>query len=215
MISARYAPAICLLLACALVPTVIHTYGGDAPGDGLRTDAIPASLLGYSSRPSGRNENWGRNRFDSHDWFERNYTSGTDEVRLTVVRSYDYKALYHHPELAVAYGPRFGSSFDEHEVVRFDARPEIPVHVLHPAPGARAMAFYVMHHDGAFVENPLWFQLRTAGALLFSRRKPMTLFFAHDLSVPASASIDDLAGVRLLFAAIDAFAGSHDARPER
>jgi hypothetical protein len=205
MISSRFVPAVLLLVTLALVPTVIHSYIGDVAVDGRTTRSIPAELAGYVSTPSARNEGWGRQRFDSHDWMEREYARTGDRVRLTVIRSYDLKALYHHPELAVAYGPTFGSSFGRHEVYFFRARPDIPVHVLHPAEGRRAIALYVLHYDGEFIAAPLWTQVRVAGSLLVSPRKAMTLFFAHELDAPAATPLDDLPAAGLLFGSIDSF----------
>jgi hypothetical protein len=205
MISARYVPAICVLFLIALVPTFIHSYGTDVAADGLSTTAIGSSLAGYQSSASGRSPNWGLNRFGSDDWVERNYSSGGDDVRLTVIRSADLKALYHHPELAVAYGPRFGASFAGHEVRRLAAAPDIPVHVLRPAPASTALGLYVLHYDGEFIDNPIWFQLRTAGKLLVTGRKRMTLFFAHDLSAPQNVDLDTLPAAKLLLTAIEQF----------
>lgn len=207
MMSPRYAPLMCVLVAIALVPTLIHSYSPVRAADGLTTGTIPATMAGYRGSPSGRSDTWGERRFASDDWIERNYTSRGDEVRLTIVRSDDLKALYHHPELAVAYGPTYGSTFDEYRVMRLNERREIPVHVLYPAEGGSAMAFYVLHYDGEFVENPIAFHILAAGEMLFSRRKPMTLFFAHDLRVPAGADLERLASVRLLFASIDSLLG--------
>jgi hypothetical protein len=205
MTSARYAPAVCVLLAIALVPTLIHSYGASEQVDAYRTDAIPTSLMGYESVSSGRVRNWGLEHFDSRDWIERDYAKKGDEVRLTVVRSYDPKSLYHHPELAVAYGQRFGATFARHEVVRIAAAPQLPIHVLHPTPGGNAVALYVLHYDGEFIEDPVWFQIRNAATLLFSRRKPMTLFFAHDLAAPPDARVEDLPAAALLTTAIETF----------
>ena len=205
--SPRYLPALALLLALALVPTLIHSYADDTESDGRVTTAVPEALAGFTSTSSRRAEGWGARRFDSFDWIEREYRRPGAEVRLTIVRSYDLKALYHHPELAVAYGGTFGGSFDRQEVVRFAARPDIPVHVLRPAVGATSLAMYVLEYDGEYVERPLWFQVRTAGALLFSRRKAMTLFFAHDLRLPQDAPVEDLPSVPLLIEAVERFAG--------
>jgi hypothetical protein len=205
MISARYVPAVCVLFLIALVPTLIHSYGGDLAGDGLTTAAIGSSLAGYQSTASGRSANWGLNRFDSDDWIERNYSSGADSVRLTVIRSSDLKALYHHPELAVAYGPRFGASFAAHEVTELAGAPGIPVHVLRPSPGTTALGLYVLHYDNEFVDDPVWFQLRTAGKLLVTRRQRMTLFFVHDLSAPDNVDLNTLPAAKLLLAAIEQF----------
>jgi hypothetical protein len=205
MISARYVPAICVLFLIALVPTLIHSYGTDVAADGLSTTAIGSSLVGYQSSASGRSPNWGLNRFGSDDWVERNYSSGVDDVRLTVIRSADLKALYHHPELAVAYGPRFGSSFEGHQVTRLAAAPGIPLHVLRPSAGETALGLYVLHYDGEFIDDPIWFQLRTAGKLLVTGRKRMTLFFAHDLNAPRDANLDTLPATKLLLTAIEQF----------
>ena len=205
MIAHRYVPAICALLALALVPTLIHSYSTTTVDDGLSAAGVPPTLVGFDSVPSGRSPDWGMQRFDSSDWIERNYVKGDDQVRVTVARSLDLKSLYHHPELAVAYGRRFGSSFADHEIRRFPSRPDVPVHVLHPQEGESALGLYILHYDGAYVEEPIWFQIRTAGNLLVSRRKPMTLLFAHDLQVAAGARVEELPAVQLLFAALDAF----------
>jgi hypothetical protein len=205
MISARYVPAICVLFLVALVPTLIHSYGTDVAADGFSTTAIDSALVGYQSSASGRSPNWGLNRFGSDDWLERNYSNGADDVRLTVIRSSDLKALYHHPELAVAYGPRFGSSFASHEVAHLAAARNIPLHVLRPSPGAKALGLYVLYYDGEFIDDPIWFQLRTAGKLLVTGRKRMTLFFAHDLSAPENIDLDTLPAAKLLLTAIEQF----------
>jgi hypothetical protein len=207
MMSSRHLLGICALLAVALVPTVIHSYTGDVVADRFSTTAIPASLAGFTSTPSDRGANWGKRRFDSDDWLERNYANRGDDVRLTVIRSYDSKSLYHHPELAVAYGPKYGSSFGKQEVVRLKRRSSIPIHVLRPTVESSALGLYVLHYDGEYVEDPLWFQFRIAGKLLFSRRQPMTLFFVHDLRVPGTPDLEKLPSVALLFEAIDQFLG--------
>jgi hypothetical protein len=201
-VSYRFFPAVCLLLAGALVPTIIHSYSGAAFDDRRTTAAIPSVLAGFDSAPSGRDETWGKRRFDSDDWTEREYRNiGGEKLRLTVVRSYDPKSVYHHPELAVAYR----TSFVGEEVRRFEPRPDIPVHVLKPGPGVGASAMYVLHYDTRFVDNPIAFQIRAAGELLFSKRRPMTLFFLFDEQANADARVQDATQAGLLFAAIDGF----------
>lgn len=199
MISARYAPAACLMLALALVPTVIHSYVGVTVKDGMTTKRIPESMLGYASGRDQRDPGWGGREFLSDDWFDRIYASKGQEVRLTVVRSYDLKRLYHHPELAIAYGIPLTS----HEVQRFPAGPDIPVHVLR---GDTSLAMYALYYDGYFVEEPIAFQLRTAGEMLFTPRRAMTLFFLR----PVRGSAIDESGASsladLLVAAIRSFA---------
>jgi hypothetical protein len=211
MISLRYVPVTCVLLALSLVPTIIHSYSTGSVDDGRRTADLPGILAGMTSTPSERNAGWGKRRFDSDDWTERDYRAQTGAtVRLTVVRSDDAKTLYHHPELAVAYG----TSFVGEDVERFPQRPEVPVHVLKPGPGVTARAMYVLHYDTRFIDAPIPFQVRTAGELLFSRRKPMTLFFALDKQ-PRESTVAQSSSATLLFAAVDAFLnkGSATSRP--
>ena len=204
MISPRYAPALCALMAVALVPTLIHSYAGATVNDGRTTAMIPTMLAGSGSAPTGeRDATWGQRRFESNDWFQRTYMVDSNRVMLSVVRSYDLKSLYHHPELAVAYG----TSYVGQEVRRFDQRPELPVHVLTPNAGVSSHGLYVLHYDDRFVEDPIWFQLRTAGELLFGPRKPMTLLFVQDFR---SAEEEPKAALTILFSAIDAFVnGTH------
>ena len=201
-ISHRFIPVVCLLLAAAIVPTIIHSYSGAAHDDRRTTAAIPAELVGYDSVPSERAATWGKRRFDSDDWTERVYSNvAGQKLRLTVVRSFDPKSVYHHPELAVAYR----TSFVGEDVIQMDERPEVPVHVLKPGPGVNASAMYVLHYDTRFVDNPITFQIRAAGELLFSKRRPMTLFFLLNENARAEDRGARAAEAKLIFAAIDAF----------
>jgi len=203
MISARFAPVVCALAAVALIPTFIHSYVGFTIADGRSATAIPPTLAGYTSRPSDRNATWGQRRFESSDWVERVYESGANRVTLTVVRSFDLKSLYHHPELAVAYG----TSFRPAEVARFSSRPDVPVFVLAPGGGTEAVGMYVLHYGDGFVEAPIRFQIRTAGELLVSGRRAMTLFFVTDVTGRSSPPSGASPAARVLFDAIDRFLG--------
>jgi hypothetical protein len=200
--SSRYAPAVAVLLALALVPTLIHSYSNSAADDGRRAKAIPGVLAGFPSVASDRPQGWGERRFDSQDWIERNYVGDRgSKVTLTVVRTYDAKSVYHHPELAVSY---HRSSFTGERVERSPARPDIPIHVLQPSAGTRAFGMYVLHYEDRFIDNPVVFQIRSAGELLFSRRQPMTLFFVLDDAPPSNVEIMESSALKVLFAAIDA-----------
>jgi len=200
MISTRFLPIVCGLIAVTLVPTFIHSYSDSSVRDGLSTASIPISLAGYTGLPSGRNATWGQRRFESEDWIERIYRSGRDEVKLTIVRSYDAKALYHHPELAVT-----ESTFNGTELRRFGHHPDVPVYVLYEPGG---LALYALHYDNTFVQDPIRFQLRTAGELLFSGRKAMTLFFLADAVTEPGAGVESLPSLGLFFEAIDRFTSS-------
>ena len=201
MISLRFVPVTCVLLALAVVPTIIHSYSTGPADDGRRASQIPTVLAGLASVPSDRNVGWGKRRFGSDDWTEREYRGANGEtLTLTTIRTHDAKAVYHHPELAVAYG----TSFVGAEVIRFPQREDVPVHVLKPASGVPAAGMYVLHYDTRFVEDPIPFQIRTAGELLFSRRKPMTLLFVLDKDM-REEDIAQSSAATLLFAAVDAF----------
>jgi hypothetical protein len=204
MISSRFVPAVCALVAIALVPTYIHSYARSTVPDGRTTGSISESLAQYRGTASGRNVTWGKRRFDSDDWVERIYRSSNDEVKLSVIRSYDPKSLYHHPELAVSYGPSYVTT----EVTRLSQRPDIPVHVRSTAGSDRTVALYALHYGDSFVQDPIRFQLRTAVELLFSGRKPMTLFFLTDESVPAGVEVDALPSIGLFLEAIEQFVAS-------
>jgi hypothetical protein len=204
MISARYAVAVCAVAALALVPTLIHSYAGVVVTDARTTALIPERLAGYASVPSGRDALWGSRRFESQDWIERRYTTSGDEVVLTVLRSYDLKVLYHHPENDVAYGAGFLRS----ETVRLPERPDVPLHVLHSDVDGGAAAVYVLHYGDRLIDDPYVFQIRTAGELLFSGRRQMTLFFAHDTSARKDDRPETSGAARLVLAALDGFLAS-------
>jgi hypothetical protein len=51
-ISPRFVPMVCVLLAVAIVPTIIHSYSGAAHDDRRTTAAIPEEMAGYASVPS-------------------------------------------------------------------------------------------------------------------------------------------------------------------
>ncbi len=71
--------------------------------------------------------------------------------------------------------------------------------------GGQSVALYVLHCDSEFVEEPMPFQLRAAGSLLFSPNKAMTLFFLLPQRVTgdSEAAIQRASG--LLLAAIQSF----------
>jgi hypothetical protein len=203
MLSSKYAPAVCLALFIALVPTIIHSYAGLVVKDAQTTASIPPIMSSYSSAATKRTAEWGKKHFDSFDWFEREYSLGGDRAILSVVRSYDLKALYHHPELAIAYRD---AKFDRFDVQTAPERPEMPVHVLTNDEGG-AVGMYVLHYDGRFIADPITFQLRTAGELLLTGRKGMTLFFLLNETARDGVEPLKLPAARLLFEAIDRFTG--------
>ena len=201
MISTRYAAIVVVLVALAGVPTVIHSYMDTAANDGRSAAAIPMQLLGREGVATPRHAGWGEDHIGSDDWIERLYT-GRPAVTLFVGRSLDAKTLYHHPELAVAYG----SPFSADEIVSLPQLPGVPVHLLRPSdPGSRRMALYTLRHKDTYVRNGVTFELRNSMAMLFSRRAPMTLFFVSQDQSDASQAIGETPAAAILAAAMDAF----------
>ena len=202
MISTRYAIAACAVILLALVPTIIHSYAGLVVQDGRSTATSPTTVAGFTSLPSTRDKGWGRRRFESDDWIERRYLSGSDEVQLTVLRSYDLKRLYHHPELDVAYG----AGYLTEDIVELAGAPGVPVHLLRASSETDNTALYALHYGDEFISDPLWFQVRVAGELLFGGRKPMTLIFARDMRGRKGASPDSYPSARVLVPVMQQFA---------
>lgn len=201
MIATRYVGAVAGLLALALVPTVVHSYLGLRVDDGRRTEVIPSTLADAREAPLDRPSTWTKPQFRSTDAFERLYMDGAGRsARLVVIRSYDIKTVYHHPENAVAYGMGYESA----EVVRLPALPAVPIHVLRKEFPDPAVALYALHYDQGFIEDPYAFQVRLAWTQVFRVRKPATLLFARgegrDLD-PLDASLP----AKVLVAAINAF----------
>jgi hypothetical protein len=197
MISARRAPAVAVLLALALIPTIRNTYVDAHVTDGRTTQAIPMTLAGQPGARTERGTAWANRALAAEDAIERRYGGDTT---LFVARSFDAKQLYHHPELAVAYGRSYLSSG-----VRYAAgRPDMPVHWLQ---GGSAWALYVLEYGDAFVGDPIRFELRRAIASVVQPREPMTIFFVHGRGEAPPT------GEALLLAAIDSFRSQHAPGP--
>jgi hypothetical protein len=199
--SSRYAPLAAGLFLLALVPTVFHAYLGYTRPDERRAEAIPAVLAGL---PSVRvtDSTWTKAAFSSDDGFEREYRrSSGPAVRLVVIRAYDAKALYHHPELAVAYGKGLvpaGSGV-------LPGHPRVPVFLLRSEPEvAPGYALFAVHVGGEFMDEPVWFQLRQAAAVLIRGRQRATLFFART-SGRLPETLEGSPAAEVLQAAIRAF----------
>jgi hypothetical protein len=201
--STRYAAAVVLLLTLVLVPTVVHNYLGVRRDDGRRAIQVADGLNGFPWTDRGtRGVQWAVRRFDSRDWAERAYAAPDGStVRVSIVRTYDPKRVYHHPELAIAYG----TELPDKSVVRMASMPDVPVHVLRgDSAAAPKMALYVLHYGDAFVENPLTFQFRLAGGLLVGGREPMTLIFVT-CDDPRQQPLERSWGAQLLASAVERF----------
>ena len=201
MISSRYGLVVALLLALALVPTVIHSYYGFLHQDGLTTEAIAADLAGFHSKATDRKSQWVKDMFDSEDWIERRYFYGRGKsARLFAARSYDLKRLYHHPELGILYG----IDLKDEGIHRLPGSPEVPVRLLRRRTGKGAAA-YTLLYDDEFVSNPIGFQLKTSFELVFSPRKELTLLLVFDKDLPSNHAFEDSPAARILVSAVESF----------
>ena len=98
---------------------------------------------------------------------------------MFVGRSFDAKRLYHHPELALLRG----TATTPAGVARVQAAPNVPLHIVTTKRKDRTgVAVYALLAEGAYIENPVRYQLGTSMRWLVSGRRPMTLIMASDLS---------------------------------
>lgn len=199
MITTRYAAATALVLAFALVPTVIHSYLGLTIDDGVAVRSIPMTIDGMTSTPTARRQEWVAQRFQTAEWIERVYQVDGREVTLFAARSYDAKRLYHHPELALLRGTQTKPA----GIARVASAPHIPLHVVRTGriTGEKGVAVYALLADGTFVENPIAYQLRSSARLVVSGRTPMTLVMATDLAGDKNR-LEEAPATRLLLAAL-------------
>jgi len=202
MMSPRYAPIVCVLIALALVPTVLHSYVGAVTRDGRVVHTLAPTLAGFASEKSAKQDDWAELNFATSDWMQRRYIGRSTELMLTVVRSYDAKRLYHHPENAAAYG----NSFSKSEWRVAAGRPQLPVHVARTTDASGPIALYALHYDDRFIDNPITFQIQTAAQLLFKPRAPMTLFFVYQRSNATGTDPLETPAAALLYDTIQQFA---------
>lgn len=202
VLSSRYATPVLVLLALALVPTVVNSYVGrkvvESPA--LR-EALPEVLDGSASQPTTRRASNIKKEFDSEDWVERAYMdAGGRRSVVLAVRSYDMKRLYHHPELAVTQG-----QYERERVIAVpSAGGALDVHVLEGEDGNGLVA-YALLYKGRTVANPLALQIRAVPELLLTGRRPMTLLFAEEVDYrPGATPLERSGAVRHVVAAVSA-----------
>ena len=201
MISSRFLVPVSLLLTLALVPTVIHYYAATTTSDGLTAHAVNRPLEGFTGEQTARRAKWVEDVFASNDWFEKRYTGVNGEsVLLFVARSYDLKRLYHHPEIGILRG----KDMQRETIVSTASMPDIPVHFFRERKGTGAGA-YVLLYDGEFIDNPITMQLKTSLEMLFSARKPLSLFFVYDSMLQQDAGFGSSPAAYILAEAIDRF----------
>jgi len=201
VISARFAIVVSILLTIALIPTIVHEYIGAKVDDGLRVKTISTTLAGFSSNATNRRATWVKETFDSHDWMERRYIgTGGKNILLFVARSYDLKRLYHHPEIGILRGV----NLKKEGIKKLPGMPGVPIHVF-KSRTEKGLAAYVLLYDRRFIEYPILHQILTSVELLFSPRKPMTLFFVYDGLIRHDAQFEQSPAANILAKALNGF----------
>lgn len=202
MISSRYALPVILLLALALIPTVIHSYFKLLIDDGRSVENIPLSFSDFLSKPNNQlNDRRVNGIFGSKDWIDRTYVNSSGvRIRLFVARSFDYKRLYHHPELGLSSGTDLRSE----GVLMLHRKPEMPIHLFQNNDG-RGQAGYVLLHEGDFIKEPLLYQISNALKQLVSARKAMTLFYVSSSNDPENIDFSDTSAAFILGESVKSF----------
>lgn len=200
--SPRYAWGVVVLALLALVPTVVHNYLGLTTDRGPNAASLDVRVQGAAVAQTSKSARWFEESFRTSDAVEREFTGvGGRVVRLTIIRSFDAKLLYHHPENVVAYA----QALHEHAVIRVPTHPGVPVHRLQTEPGnsRRALGFYALRYRGRWVEEPVRFQLGLMASLLVNGREPTTLLFVQTRSGVAGTEQGGLE-LEVFLAAVDA-----------
>jgi hypothetical protein len=182
VIATKYAGLAVVVLAISVVPVVAHQYVGWTVLDD-RPLALDLSVPGMHAVPAPSRGSFINRAFATNDWTEQRYEGAEGSLSLYLIRSFDAKRLYHHPELALLHG----RGFEPAVIVRGAEALDVPVRVLTSTTG---IAAYTLVFENDVVDNALRFQLRQAGTLLLSPRRPMTLVLAHHLPRDASSMAD-------------------------
>lgn len=202
MICLRYAIPVAVLLTVAIVPTVIHNYLNLSVDNSPTTKTIRADLSDFTSTPTRRNSQWGKETFGCNDWFERIYKDRQgNDTRLFVGRAYDHKRLYHHPELALSHGEDLRSNG---QIMLYQSQHAIPVNLLHHSTQSKIAAF-ALFYDGHFIGDPISQQIKNSFNLLVNPQKPMTLFYVSEDNTDSQTPFKKTLSAQVLTEAIKNF----------
>ena len=188
--SLRYFYALSACLLAALIPVVVHSYlrveVNDCKGTLFLPQFTPTSISAQ------KHDAWMRETFQSSQWNEGSFERDGLRFDYSIIRSYDPKRLYHHPENYFV-DRAFWLSRDL-EWVPADSG-TLPIHrAYYRQTDPAAVVAYLLVYRSAPVASPYWAQLRAAPVLLFRGRYPMTLFFIQAHGSPGrSAEMENIA----------------------
>lgn len=167
-VSGRRLLALSILLALVFVPTALHSYGTyRVPVSGLSPVVLPEAVEGSVGVDVERHATWAKDAFDADVWLERRYDLSSGPVTVFLVRGYDLKKIYHHPEIAVLRG----RSLERARTGEIEGE---PVYVLRNLTDGESMV-YALIYDGDWVGSPLRLQVYSALTSLWRGRRPVTL----------------------------------------
>jgi hypothetical protein len=173
MITTRHAWLVAGLLLLTLVPTYFNVYR--QPPE-LEPGALAAAidLQGDREATPGRHDaGWVAAHFAAHDFVERRYHVGAQELELFAARTWDAKKLFHFPELALTYGRSVTAE-------RKEELDGVPVRVLEFRNRATVrVSVSALFYGKQPVRDPMPFLLRSLPELFVGRREPMTLIYVQ------------------------------------
>jgi hypothetical protein len=184
-VSKRYAGHVLVCVVPVLVIVVIHSYIGLQVEDCRELSGLFPNAAGDTSSP--RRDARMREVFDAVQWEEGTLdtTVPASQMKFSIIRSYDPKKIYHHPEISLVRG----ATPARRDVEYIDAEGErVPVHraYYNPASTTALVAFILIYHSRP-VDNPYLSQIRSAPLQFVRGSYPMTLFFVS-AQAPASAT---------------------------
>jgi hypothetical protein len=174
-LSRRYALHAIALLLLPLSPVLIQTYGRYDTDDCAHVQALLGrGPIEGAEDPRGR---WVKDLFSAVQWKEGSLPPGSSsaEFKTAVIRSYDAKKLYHHPESALVRGASLKSRGTEWIEVGGES---IPIQrVYYDGADSATIVAFMLVYGSRPVGNPYVAQFTALGRELRRGRTPMTMFF--------------------------------------
>jgi len=176
-LSDRYALALLLLFAVALVPVTVHSYLHVRSDDCANPQALVPEMS--PGNVTAEREAMLRNNFDLYQWREGRLPAAGDspELQFTVIRSYDPKELYYRGTRRV--WPDVEPGGDTHEWLESEDAKLPIVRSRLETDGRRqdtSVIAALVVYEGEPVENGWLAQLRAAPRQTLTGSRPMTLF---------------------------------------
>jgi hypothetical protein len=174
-LSRRYALHAVALLLVPLFPVAIHSYGRYDTDDCANVQALlgPVAIEGAEDTRGA----WMKRVFSAVQWKEASLppAGSSAQFKTSVIRSYDPKKLYHHPESGLIQKASLNSRGTESIEINSES---IPIQRVYYAAADRAtIVAYMLVYGSRPVANPYVAQFTALARQLRRGRMPMTMFF--------------------------------------